>query len=224
MNSHPYIRALRLHILDMARVCQREVDYSIRAYSLNSSECSRIVRSDRSEINILRLEIDEITREILLMEISDESDLRFVLSAERICNALQQIRVHADDIATNSMRRLESSSKLESKELVSMGDVANRLMRLCVVALFVEGIEHAETVLQSSGVECEFETRFFDRLSTLDQSETTEAVYEIAVADSLGQMARALHELADAIMFWLNDSELNCAPDKAEQRTFSLRR
>jgi phosphate uptake regulator len=224
MNSHQYIQSLRLHVLDMAGLCQRGVDYSLKAYSLASPECCRIARNNTPEINILHLEIDEITREILLMEIPDESDLRFVLSVERICNALREIQINADAIATNSMRSLEGSRRMECKELVSIGDIVNRFMRLCVVALFKEEIEHAETVLRNDGVPRELETRFFDRLSTGDPSEGMETAYEIAVADCLGHIASELNELATAIVFWLDDSERTWSPDNAESCMFRLER
>ena len=207
MNSHQSIQILRLQLLGMARACQRVVDYALKAYSLGSPECCTLVRKNKPEINILHLQTEEITREILLIEISDTLDLRFVLSADRICKALEEIHIQADDIATNSMRLLESSRRKGCKELVSLGDVVNRLMRLCVVALFEENIDHTETVLRSEGVECEFETRFFDSLNTLDRSDIAEAVYEIAIAGSLSRMAHELREVANAIMFWLNDSE-----------------
>jgi PhoU domain len=216
MNGHKSIRILRLHLLDMARMCQRVVDYALKAYSLGSPECCTLVRNNKTEINMLHLQIEEITREILLMEISDTSDLGFVLSADRICNALEEIHVHADDIATKSMRLLETSGRMRCKELVSMGDVVNRLMRLCVVALFEENIQHAETVLRSEGVECEFETRFFESLNVPNPSDLAEAVYEIAIVDSLSCMARELHEVANAIMFWLSDSDYDWVPCNTE--------
>jgi phosphate uptake regulator len=216
MNSHQSIQILRLHLLDMARMCQRVVDYALKAYSLGSPECCRLVRNNKPEINLLHVQIEERTREILLMDISDTLDLRFVLSADRICNALEEIHVHADDIATTSMHLLESSRRMGSKELVSMGDVVNRLMRLCVVALFREHTDHAEIVLRSEGVECEFETRFFESLNTLERSDITESAYEIAVADSLSRMTRELREVANAIMFWLSDSEHDWVSCNAE--------
>jgi len=216
MNGHQSIQILRLHLLNMARMCQRVVDYALKAYSLGSTECCTIVRNNKPEINLRHLQIEESTREILLMEISDTLDLRFVLSADRICNALEEIHVHADDIATTSMHLLESSRRIGCKELVSMGDVVNRLMRLCVVALFKEHIDHAEIVLRSEGVECVFETRFLESVNTLERSDITEAVYEIAVADSLGRMARELREVANAIMFWLSDSEQEWVPCNTE--------
>ena len=150
------------------------------------------------------------------MEISDTLDLRFVLSADRICSALEEVQVHADDIATKSMRLLESSRRMGCKELVSMGDIVNRLMRLCVVALFEENIDYADTVLRSEGVEGEFETRFFESLDALDRSDIADAVHEIGIADSLSRMARELHEVANAIMFWLNDSEHDWVPCNTE--------
>ena len=216
MNTHQSIQILRLHLLDMARKCQRAVDYALKAYSLGSPGCCRLVRNNKSEINLLHLQIEESIRQILLMEISDTLDLRFVLSADRLCNAFKEIHVHADDIATTSMRLLESAGRIGRKELVSMGDVVNRLMRLCVVSLFEESSGHAETVLRSEGVEGEFEMSFFESLNTLDRSDIGEAVYEIAIADNLSRMARELREVANAIMFWLNDSEHDWVPCNTE--------
>jgi phosphate uptake regulator len=200
----------------MARMCQRAVDYALKAYSLGSPECCRLVRNNKSEINQLHVHIEESIREILLMEISDALDLRFVLSADRLCDAFEEISVHADDLATTSMRLLESSRRIGCKELVSMGDVVNRLMRLCVVALFKEDLDYAETVLRSEGIECEFETRFFESVNALDRSDITEVVYEIVVADSLSRMARELREVANVIMFWLSDSEEEWVPCNSE--------
>jgi phosphate uptake regulator len=200
----------------MARKCQRAVDYALKAYSLGSPGCCRLVRNNKSEINLLHLQIEESIRQILLMEISDTLDLRFVLSADRLCNAFEEIHIHADDIATTSMRLLESAGRIGRKELVSMGDVVNRLMRLCVVSLFEESSGHAETVLRSEGVEGEFEMSFFESLNTLDRSDIGEAVYEIAIADNLSRMARELREVANAIMFWLSDSEEEWVPCNSE--------
>lgn len=224
MNIHQYIQTLRLHLLDMARVCQRGVDYSIKAYNLGRPESCTNARDDAYEMNILYREIIEITRDLMLIEISKEPDLRFVLSAERICKALQTIHLHAVDIAANSMRLLECSRRMECKELVSMGNVVNALMRLCVVALFEEGVEQAETVLRSEGVEREFESKIFDWFRILDRRERTQAGYEIAISRSLSRMARELHEIAKGIVFWLNDSPHKWSPQNMVLHTFRVQK
>ena len=76
--------------------------------------------------------------------------------------------------------------------------------------------KHAETVLRSEGVEGELEISFFESLNTLNRRDIEEAAYEIAIADSLSRMARELCEVANAIMFWLNDSEHEWVPCNTE--------
>src|SRR5215469_14736375 len=89
------VRSLRLQLLDMSRVSQRAVDYSIKACSLGSAEACTNVRDAADEINILHHEIIEISSELLLMDLPVESDLRFALSAARIGNALLSVYIHA---------------------------------------------------------------------------------------------------------------------------------
>ena len=61
-----------------------------------------------------------------------------------------------------------------------------------------------------------FEISVYESLNTLDRSDIAEAVYEIAMADNLSRMARELREVANAIMFWLNDSEHDWVPCNTE--------
>jgi phosphate uptake regulator len=203
---HQFIQTLRLHLLDMSRVSQRGVDYSIKAYRLGGPEFCASVRDNTDEINILHREITEIAQELLLMELARESDLRFSLASARICNALQAMHSQAVEIAGNTMRLLENGG-LRCTDLGTMGDVVNGLVRLCVVSLFDEGIEHAQTVLRSDGVEHLFETTFFDWYRTIDPRARTQAGYELAITKNLSQIVRQTHEVADAIVFWREDED-----------------
>jgi phosphate uptake regulator len=203
---HQYLQTLRLHLLDMSRVSQRSVDYSIKAYKLGCPEFCASARDNTDEINILHREITEIVQELLQMELARESDLRLVLTCARICNALQTMHCQAVEIARNSMRLVENGG-LRCTDLTTMGDVVNSLVRLCVVSLFDEGIEHAQTVLQSNGVERLFETTFYDWYRTIDRRARTQAGYELAITKHLSQIVRQTHEVADAIVFWLEDAD-----------------
>lgn len=223
MDYHHSVQTLRLHLLNMTRVCQRGVDYSTKAYKLANSECCFSVQDDRYEIDILHREILEFSRDLMLVEISEEPVLRFVLSADRICNALKAIHVHAADIAASSMRLLQSSRAIGCRELISMGDFLNGLMRLCVVALFEEENVHAEDVLRKDGVERRFQRRFFNWFKTLDPRESTQAGYDVAIAKSLSQMSREIHEMAHAILFWLDGSEYEHVPGNLELRMMLIR-
>ena len=208
MNTHEYGQTLRLHLLDMARGTQRGVDYAIKAYTLGNSAFCANVRDDSHEIKILHREITEIAQNLLLTELSWKSSLRFIFSSERICNSLQAVHSHAVEIAANSMRLLENGRKSGYADLATMGDIVNSLLRLCVVALFEEEIEHAETVLRTGEIERLFETTFYDWYRDLDHGTRTQACYERAITKHLGQIAHQAYEIAVAIVFWLKDSDL----------------
>ena len=142
-DSQQYLQTLRLQLLDMSRVSQRAVDYSIKAYKLDSPEFCANVRDSTYEVNILHREITEIARDLLLMELPLESDARFALSAVLICDALHSVHAQAVKIAANSARLLENGRMPGWAGLTRMGEEVNCLMRLCIIAVFDEKVAHA---------------------------------------------------------------------------------
>src|SRR5271166_1666779 len=197
------IQTLRLQLLDMSRVSQRAVDYSIKAYQLDSPEFCANVRDSTYEVNILHREITEIARDLLLMDLPLDSDVRFALSAVLICDALYAVHAQAVKIAANSARLFEKGHTLGCAGLTKMGEVVNCLMRLCIIALFDEEVDHAETVLRNRGVERLFESAFYDWYRSVDQRLRTQASHELAITKGLSQMAKETYEIADAIVFSL---------------------
>jgi len=200
---HQCIQTLRLKLLDMSRVSQRAVDCSIKACKLDNPEFRANVRDSAYEVGILHGEITEIARDLLMMEIPLESEVRFAVSAALICDALHSIYAQAVKIAANSARLLENSHTPGCAGLTRMGEVVNCLVRLCIIALFDEEVAHAETVLRNRGVERLFESVFYDWYRNVDQRLRTQASQELAITRSLGQMAKETYEIADAIVFWL---------------------
>jgi phosphate uptake regulator len=217
---HQYIQILRLRLLDMSRVSQRAVDYSIKAYELDSPEFCADVRDSTYKVNILHREITEIARDLLLMELPLESDARFVLSAVLICDALHSVHAQAVKIAANSTHLLEDGRMPGWEGLTRMGQEVNCLMRLCIIALFDEEGAHAETVLNNRGVERLFQSVFYDWYSNVDQRLRAQASHELAITKGLSQIAKETYEIADAVVFWLKgpDSESTPRIDGAQPR------
>jgi phosphate uptake regulator len=209
---HQYIQTLRLRLLDMSRVSQRAVDYSIKAYKLDSPEFRANVRDSTDEVSILHREITEIARDLLLMELPLESDVRFALSAVLICDALHSVHAQAVKIAANSARLLENGRVPGWEGLTRMGDVVNCQMRLCIIALFDDEVAHAETVLSNRGVERLFESVFYDWYGHLDQRQRTQASHELAITKSLSQMAKETYEIAEAVVFWQKGPDSGSTP------------
>ena len=221
MNTHEYGQILRLHLLDMARETQRGVDYAIKAYKLGNPEFCAIVRERTYDMEVLHREITELVRDLLAMELADESNLRYILASERIANAMRVVHGQAVEIAANSMRIVENGGGLGCAELATMGDLVNSLVRLSVVALFEEDVEHAELVRRSSGVGRLFGSTFYDWYRTIDHSARAQAEFERAITKHLGYIALQTYEVAGAIVFWLDDSVGALAAD-VDERTLAV--
>ena len=221
MNTQEYSQILRLHLLDMARVIQRGVDNAIKAYKLGNPDFCAIVQGHTYDIDVPHREITELVRELLAMELPDESNLRYLLASERIANAMRVVHSQAVEIAANSMRIVDNGGGLGCAELATMGDLVNRLVRLSVVALFNEDVEHAELVQRSSGAGRLFESTFYDWYRTIDHNARAQAEFERAITKHLRHIALQTYEVAEAIVFWLEDSVGASATDAGERRLAS---
>jgi phosphate uptake regulator len=206
MDTHQYAQSLRLHLLDMARVVQKCVDYAIKAYKFGNPEFCISSRECTYEIDLLYREISESVRDLLLMKLPGESELRCVLSSEQIANAMGEMHRHAIEIASYSMRIMENGGGLGCAELATMGDLVNSLVRLCVIALYEEDVEHADLVLRCSGMGRLFESTFYDWYRIIDHRARGQAECERALTKHLSRIACQTYEMAGAIVFWLDDS------------------
>ena len=63
----------------------------------------------------------------------------------RISDVLQAIQKKAFEIV--EILILQNEGKTDCADVATTGDLANRMMRLCTVALFEEEVEHAEVAL-----------------------------------------------------------------------------
>jgi phosphate uptake regulator len=218
MDLHQHIQVLRLHVLDMTRLAQRSVDYSIKACALGNPEMCSAVRDRTFEIDALHCEITETAQELLALNIPDRGDFRFVLSCERIGIALQALHLQADEIARQCMQLLEVGRNHGCAEIAAMGDIVNSLVRLCAVALFEEKKQHADLVLGAGRVERLFEMTLCDWLRSLDPAERERADCDRAITRHLSCMARQTYEIADALDFWLEDSDIEAKSDMEKRR------
>lgn len=207
MKLYQPINVLRVQLVEMSRLSQRALDYSIKGYQLGSPEFSRSVCSTERELEQHYQRIKDICRKLAARKVTDSADCRFVLIAMRLSSALRTTSRAAVQIAKDTPSFFESSRMPKHAALCNLGDLVNSLVRLCIVALFKQDTRYAETVLQSQAVwrRCEF---VFESAHETDHQTSDEVdIFEPAIARSLGTVARQAHDMADAILFWLKESD-----------------
>jgi phosphate uptake regulator len=207
MKLYQPINVLRVQRVEMSRLSQRALDYSIKGYQLGSPVFSRSVCSTKCELEQHHQRIKDICRKLAARKVTDSADCRFVLIALRLSSAFRTTSLAAIQIAQDTPSFLDSSRMPKHAALCNLGDLVNSLVRLCIVALFKQEARYAETVLQSQAVwrRCEFvfESMHENEHQTTDEEDT----FEPAIARSLGTVARQAHDMADAILFWLKESD-----------------
>jgi phosphate uptake regulator len=205
---HQYTQTLRLHLLEMCRVSQRCVDYSIKAVQLGRLDFSVSMLNDPHEIKHLHQDAAEIAQDLLRTGLSHESSLRFVLASIRICDALQAIHKSALEIAEAYLfRQEENSSSTDCVDLATIGDTANRLMRFCTVALFEEEAGHAEAALRMDTGQRLVATTLYVWYRRVGLRSRSQIDFVQSTADRLDHLIWQMHEMARAIIYWLEDKQ-----------------
>jgi hypothetical protein len=94
--------------------------------------------------------------------------------------------------------------------------LVNRLMCLCIVSLFKRESQHAEAVLQNNDAAHLIERALHELRSDLSRQAAIPTALELAITNSLKQIARQTYEIAEAIVFWLEDRR--CASPSIARR------
>jgi Na+/phosphate symporter len=220
MNSQQHIPILRVQLLAMSRLTQRALDYAIKGYELRNLDFAREVAAASSELEEHHRRIKDLSRELMNGSIGKPSDSRFALAAASINTALHITYTAAAEIAQDSMRLLESSGIHGCAALESMGQLVNGSMRLCIVALFEKNAAHAKTVLRRQEAVRLRELTSIALHPHIDRWAGAQGDFERSVIRNLGEVAKQAHEMADAILFWLEGK--SCVAVQANDQHLSL--
>jgi hypothetical protein len=216
MDAQQDLQVLRLYLLDMSKLSQRAVDYATKGYRLGSPEFCRYVRRGDHQLGELRRNIADLCQKLVPLGLApseaamDESavdnQVRFPQSALRICHALQATCTASAEIAHHTMLLLEDADWApRSEALEKVCYLVNRLMCLCIIALFKRESQHAEAVLQNHDGVRLFERALHELRGDASRRMAIPTALELAITNSLKQIASQTNEIAEAIIFWLED-------------------
>ena len=214
MTLQSQLKLLRLHLLDMSKLSHRALDYAIKGYRLGSPEFSRYVRRGAPQFVELRCGITSLCEKLLMQDsvVDSESpshglavhpDMRFPLVALRICDALDAVCTATAEIAHHTMLLLENGCLPGSEALEEICFLVNRLMSLSILALFKKEPRYAETVVYNRDITTLFERALTNLRLDIKRQAAIPAALELAITNSLRQIARQTQEIAAAVLFWI---------------------
>jgi hypothetical protein len=207
---HSYL--LRTHLLRMAMLSQRAVDFAIKAHVLGGSEVYRHFCKYDEEWRSLQRCIGERGRRLYASGMPVDAGSTGAHAALRIYSALYVTYTAACEIAHIGSRMVERELQIPSGCLEEIGPLINRRVRLCTVALFQKDLQHARTILHDHPGWRWCELALCRTRSLLMQKSGEQARYTVAIARALGQIAEQAYEIAQATPLWLETDKRLSSP------------
>jgi hypothetical protein len=191
------ICCLRLDLVEMLRISLHAVDYVTKAYALGLVEFALSASSERKKLEHLRETIIATTQQLYETEGLNDSQLVFIDSAQAIAAALFSTCQHAYEISLHTVALLRDGTHRSSKELAQLGERADRLLRLCIVAFMKQDVECAEAVLRDID-EWSHDIKDKSSESNCGVSAITCDAHESSIAASLAKIMENLRSIAVA--------------------------
>ena len=188
---------LRVDLIEMLRISLRAVDYATKAHALGLVEFALSVPSERKKLEYLSQTIIPASHELYEEELAD-SQVDFIESARAICAALLSTCQQAYEISSQTVALVTGGMHGDAKELVQLGERANRLLRLCIVAFMKQKVEYAEGVLRDID---EWRSDTEEKRSRPEYSTSamiTREAHDWPIAASLAQIMENLRTIAVA--------------------------
>lgn len=204
----------RGHLLRMAMLAQRAVDYSVKAYELGSYEICHIVCNTEDELRRLQLNIGDRGRLLRAEGRPVDTESTAASCALRVYSALRVTYFAATEIAQNTLLLLESRRKTESPSKTKTANFVNGLVRLYTVALFKEETQHARMILQASEGHRRLGLPPDLWEGELIHGVSANARFELAITHCLAQIAEQAHEIAGTMMLWLDGKDYFSVPSE----------
>jgi hypothetical protein len=203
MNSQRHVHALRVQLLAMSRLSQRALDYSVKGYELRNLDFARQVGTAESELEKHYHRIKDLCRETVNGGIANDADFRLAFAALSIAAALHVTYSAAAEMARGTIHSLESGGIEKRAQLRQLGQTVNASMRLCVIALFERDAYFARTALGNEKQALQLAAGLHT-----DRRDSIQEDLECTVKRGLMKVAKQTHEIADALLFWLEGNNM----------------
>jgi phosphate transport system protein len=123
------LESLKTTLIRMGSVVEEQCKLAIKSVFDNDvSAAQKVIESD-DRINSFEIEIDNAVVDILALQQPVASDLRLILTAQKISNDLERIGDHAVNIAESTVQLAKIKPKESLMEIPDMADICQAMLR-----------------------------------------------------------------------------------------------
>lgn len=142
------LNKLKEKLLEMSGLAQRAIQLSIGALAERKGELAQqVIKSDHA-INMLEIEIDELSLKLLALRQPQAGDLRFITSIMKINNDLERIGDLAVNIAERTIELLKYPLLKPLIDIPRMADISQGMLKDSINAFVNRDSELARNVCE----------------------------------------------------------------------------
>jgi len=200
------LAGLKQTLLGMAALAEEAIADAVTGLQERREELLRDVLSNEARINTLDIEIDEICHRLLVLRQPVATDMRFIVSANRIGGDLERI----GDLACNISEQALALIKLPPvKPLIDIPEMARTAQSMVkdVIDAFVRGDEGlARQVCERDDRVDHLNDQVFRELLTYmiaDRTTIARAISLILVARNLERIADHATNIGESVIYFL---------------------
>jgi len=198
------LEALKTNLIKMGSFAEESIARAIRALLERDAVLAREIMAQDERINAMEIEIGDAIVDLLALQQPVATDLRFILAALKINNALERIGDHAVNIAESALKYAEGEPVKPFVDLPRMAQVTKAMLRDSIDAFIHADSAKARSVLVSDDTIDDLNRKIVSELVALMRAEPVlieQALDLIRVSRNLERVADLSTNIAEEVVF-----------------------
>lgn len=202
---------LREKLLTVGGIVEQAIVRSVRALAERDSSLAREVIEDDRRVNLLEVEIDELSIRMLALRQPAASDLRFITLALKIVTDLERIGDLAVNVAERAIQLNDEAPIRPYVDIPRMATIAEEMLTKALDAFVAGDAAKARAVLaQDDEVDELYHAVFRElvELMTADSSITPRAMAILFIAKHLERIADHATNVAEMVIYFVEGRDV----------------
>lgn len=146
------LESLKTTLIRMGSVVEEQCKLAIKSvFDVDVAAAQRVIESD-DRINSFEIEIDNAVVDILALQQPVASDLRLILTAQKISNDLERIGDHAVNIAESTLQFAKIKPAESLMDIPEMAEICQTMLRDALDSFIHVSPELARAVLKKDDI------------------------------------------------------------------------
>ena len=205
------LNGLKEKLLKMASLVEESIAKAIKSLVKRDSTLAQEAIEEDTQIDLLEVEINNLSLKLLALKQPMASDLRFITSAMKISAHLERIGDQAVNIAERSIELITQPLLKPLIDIPRMAELAQEMVKNSIGFLINNDISSVEELWKAENVVDDLNTQIFRELLTYmieDPKTIKRAVGLILVGRHLERIADLSTDIAEEVVYAVNGKNI----------------